>query len=64
MACLPDFMTANAIKNQQLVQVLADYTVHTGVFRLLWPSSKHLSLRLRTFIDFMHSQLFVSDRPS
>ena len=64
IACLPDFMTANAIKNQQLVQVLADYTVHTGVFRLLWPSSKHLSLRLRTFIDFMHSQLFVSDRPS
>ena len=64
VACLPDFMTANAIKNQQLVQVLADYTVHTGVFRLLWPSSKHLSLRLRTFIDFMHSQLFVSDRPS
>ena len=61
IACLPDFMTSKSIKNGELVQVLADYTVHTGVFRLLWPSSKHLSLRLRVFIDFMHSQLFTSD---
>jgi DNA-binding transcriptional LysR family regulator len=61
IACLPDFMTSKSIKNGELVQVLADYTVHTGVFRLLWPSSKHLSLRLRVFIDFMHSQLFASD---
>jgi DNA-binding transcriptional LysR family regulator len=58
IACLPDFMTAKAIKSGELVQVLADYTVHTGVFSLLWPSSKHLSLKLRAFIDFMHGQLF------
>lgn len=60
VACLPDFMTTQSIKNGELVQVLTDYTVHTGVFRLVWPSSKHLSLRLRVFIDFMHSQLFNS----
>ncbi|WP_300632369.1 LysR substrate-binding domain-containing protein [Pseudomonas sp.] len=60
IACLPDFMTSEFIKNGELVQILTDYTVHTGVFRLVWPSSKHLSLRLRVFIDFMHSQLFNS----
>lgn len=61
IACLPDFMTSRSIKNGELVQVLADYTVHAGVFRLLWPSSKHLSLRLRVFIDFMHRELFHND---
>lgn len=59
IACLPDFMISSAIRNGELIPVLDDYTVHTGTFRLLWPSSKHLSLRLRVFIDFMHTHLFA-----
>jgi len=59
IACLPDFMILSAIRNGELIPVLDDYTVHTGTFRLLWPSSKHLSLRLRVFIDFMHAHLFA-----
>ncbi|WP_137983536.1 LysR substrate-binding domain-containing protein [Pseudomonas viridiflava] len=59
IACLPDFMISSAIRNGELIPVLDDYTVHTGTFRLLWPSSKHLSLRLRFFIDFMHAHLFA-----
>ncbi|KPB71633.1 LysR substrate-binding domain-containing protein [Pseudomonas cannabina] len=59
IACLPDFMIASAIKRGELVSILDDYTVHTGSFRLLWPSSKHLSVRLRVFIDFLHSHLFA-----
>ncbi|AKF46629.1 LysR substrate-binding domain-containing protein [Pseudomonas fragariae (ex Marin et al. 2024)] len=59
VACLPDFMILSAIRNGELIPVLDDYTVHTGTFRLLWPSSKHLSLRLRVFIDFMHTHLFA-----
>ncbi|MDU8498970.1 LysR family transcriptional regulator [Pseudomonas syringae] len=59
IACLPDFMISSAIRSGELVPILTDYTVHTGSFRLLWPSSKHLSLRLRVFIDFMHAHLFA-----
>ncbi|RMV64169.1 hypothetical protein ALP06_200207 [Pseudomonas coronafaciens pv. atropurpurea] len=59
IACLPDFMISSAIRSGELVPILTDYTVHTGSFRLLWPSSKHLSLRLRVFIDFMHARLFA-----
>ncbi len=59
IACLPDFMISSAIRNGELIPVPDDYTVHTGTFRLLWPSSKHLSLRLRVFIDFMHAHLFA-----
>lgn len=59
VACLPDFMILSTIRNGELIPVLDDYTVHTGTFRLLWPSSKHLSLRLRVFIDFMHTHLFA-----
>ncbi|KPX86121.1 Regulatory protein, LysR:LysR, substrate-binding [Pseudomonas amygdali pv. mori] len=59
IACLPDFMISSAIRTGELVPILTDYTVHTGSFRLLWPSSKHLSLRLRVFIDFMHAHLFA-----
>ncbi len=39
--------------------MLSDYMAHTETFRLLWPSGKHLSLRLRVFIDFMHAHLFA-----
>jgi len=59
IACLPDFMISSAVRDGELIPVVADYTVHTGTFRLLWPSSKHLSLRLRVFIDFMHAHLFA-----
>ncbi|RML86520.1 Transcriptional regulator, LysR family [Pseudomonas syringae pv. maculicola] len=41
---------------------MSDYTLHTGSFRLFWASSKHLSVRLRVFIDFMHANLFAPAR--
>lgn len=62
ITCLPDFMLASAIRKGELVPILADYTLHTGSFRLFWPSSKHLSVRLRVFIDFMHANLFAPAR--
>ncbi|KPW92666.1 hypothetical protein ALO75_200134 [Pseudomonas syringae pv. coryli] len=55
-------MLASAICKGELVPILADYTLHTGSFRLFWPSSKHLSVRLRVFIDFMHANLFAPAR--
>lgn len=58
IACLPDFMTRDAILRGKLVPILDEYTEHQGTFRILWPSSKYLSPKLRVFIDFMITHLF------
>ncbi|HAF51735.1 MAG TPA: LysR family transcriptional regulator, partial [Leclercia adecarboxylata] len=39
--------------------VLDKYIDHQGTFRLLWPSSKYLSPKIRVFIDFMVGTLFA-----
>src|SRR5450830_28311 len=59
IACLPDLMIRQAIERGELVAVLDPHIVHEGSFRLLWPSSKHLSPKLRVFIDFMVETLFA-----
>lgn len=58
ITCLPDFMVKRYIETGELVSVLDDYIVHSGMFRVLWPSSKHLSKKLRVFIDYMCEHLF------
>ena len=62
IACLPDFMVRRALAAGELVLVLDAYIVHAGAFRILWPSSKMLSSRLRVFIDFMHERLFSEQK--
>lgn len=58
IACLPDFMVRRAIAAGELIVVLKDYTQHQGVFRILWPSSRYQTPKLRAFIDFMSRHLF------
>ncbi|WP_206057810.1 type 2 periplasmic-binding domain-containing protein [Novacetimonas pomaceti] len=40
---LPDFVLHERLRTGRLVSVLSDHTEHSGVFRLLWPSSPYLS---------------------
>lgn len=58
IACLPDFMVRDALRNKTLAAVLEPYVVHHGTFRVLWPSSRHLAPKLRVFIDFAGQELF------
>lgn len=58
IACLPDFSVQRQMAKGTLVQVLASHTRHSGVFRLLWPSSRHISPKIRAFVDFMTKNLF------
>jgi DNA-binding transcriptional LysR family regulator len=58
IACLPDFMLRDAIGREELITVLDAHIEHQGTFRMLWPSSKYLSPKLRVFIDFMVETLF------
>jgi DNA-binding transcriptional LysR family regulator len=53
IACLPDLLIAQHLTAGTLRTVLDDYVAHTGVMRVLWPSSRHLSPKLRAFVDFM-----------
>ncbi|OTG85372.1 LysR family transcriptional regulator [Acinetobacter sp. ANC 4558] len=57
ISCLPDFIVKEFIEQEKLVVVLEQYTVHQGNLSLLWPSSKHLTPKLRVFIDFMVEHL-------
>ncbi|MGF6229612.1 DNA-binding transcriptional LysR family regulator [Inquilinus ginsengisoli] len=58
IACLPDFAIRRQIEEGRLAVVLADHTAHEGVFRLLWPSSRYPSPKLRVFVDFLARHLF------
>ncbi|MBB3810430.1 LysR family transcriptional regulator [Pseudochelatococcus contaminans] len=63
LACLPDFAIRDQLAKGLLVSVLEDAVKHSGTFRILWPSSRHLSPKLRVFVDFMTENLFKQTEP-
>src|SRR5260370_8242922 len=58
IACLPDFAIGRQLREGVLVAVLDDYADPPGTLRVLWPSSRHLSPKLRVFVDFLAANLF------
>ena len=60
IACLPDFAIRRQLEEGTLVAVLEAHTRHAGTFRMLWPSSRYLSPKLRVFVDFMAEHLFAA----
>ena len=59
IACLPDFAAAEGIACGKLRTVLDEYVDRTIVFRVLWPSSRHWTPKLRVFIDFLVERVFA-----
>jgi DNA-binding transcriptional LysR family regulator len=55
---MPDFLARDALAEGALIPVLADLTIPPGQFSILWPSSRHLSPKLRAFVDFVGDRLF------
>jgi DNA-binding transcriptional LysR family regulator len=51
IAWSPDFLIADAIASGDLVDVLPSETTE-GVFWVVWPSGRHVTPRLRAFLDF------------
>lgn len=60
IACLPDFAIRDQLDRGILVTILDAHVEHEGLFRILWPSSRHLSPKLRVFVDFMSDRLFAA----
>jgi len=59
IACVPDFTAAPAIQGGCLKEVLSDHMEHQNVFRIVWPSNRHIAPRLRAFLDYMGAHLFA-----
>ncbi|MBS0343878.1 MAG: hypothetical protein JSS56_25520 [Proteobacteria bacterium] len=54
IACLPEFAARDALAMGSLRRVLEEHTeVRLTTFRILWPSGKYPSPKLRAFIDFL-----------
>ncbi|MPT48548.1 MAG: LysR family transcriptional regulator [Sphingobium sp.] len=58
VTCLPHFAVASQIEQGKLVSLLDDFAAEAGVFRVLWPTSRYLSPKIRVFVDFMADNLF------
>ncbi|MBA8878141.1 LysR family transcriptional regulator [Phyllobacterium myrsinacearum] len=62
IAYMPDFLVADAVKAGELRTLLDDCLIQTGQFWVLWPSNRHLSPKLRVFVDFIAPRLFSGTR--
>ncbi|NVD99322.1 LysR family transcriptional regulator [Massilia sp. BJB1822] len=57
LAYLPDFLVKDYLRDGQLQAVLDEHVDDGGQFWLLWPSSRHMSPKLRVFVDFLCERL-------
>lgn len=58
IASLPDFAVARSLRAGSLEIILAQHVAARGVFKALWPSSRHVAPKVRVFIDHMAANLF------
>lgn len=49
----PNFILGQAIRDGRLVQVLTDYTAPKADIWAVYPTRRHLSAKVRTFVDFL-----------
>ncbi|TIV45807.1 MAG: LysR family transcriptional regulator, partial [Mesorhizobium sp.] len=59
IACMPDFLVREALHDGRLRTVLDEHVDGRGQFRMLWPSNRHLSPKVRVFVDFLPERLAV-----
>lgn len=58
IAYLPEIAVRRQLEQGSLVTVLDEYHRENMVFHVLWPSGRHLSVKIRLFVDFVTSHLF------
>src|SRR5690606_31695301 len=57
IAPLPMLMANAALESGDLVQVLADWPTDSRAIHILYPSNRHLSIKVRSFVDFVIERL-------
>jgi DNA-binding transcriptional LysR family regulator len=53
LVCLPTYLVSDALKSGRLVTVLDDYVAPPYTLRALYPHNRHLSAKVRAFVDFL-----------
>lgn len=57
IACLPDFIVAEAIQQNRLVALLGAHVRDQRALCILWPSSRQPLPKIKAFVDFMSARL-------
>jgi DNA-binding transcriptional LysR family regulator len=57
IGCIPDFVAVPSIRSGALVPVLVEFLDAPGQFNLIWPSSRHLSPKVRVLVEFLVERL-------
>jgi len=57
LMCQPGFLVGEEIRAGRLVEVLTDYVFDPIGIYAVYPSRKHLSAKIRTFVDFLVENL-------
>jgi DNA-binding transcriptional LysR family regulator len=55
IATMPSFICAEDVKNGRLVRILSDWVIDRKDIRIVYPSNRHLSPRVRLFVDALSS---------
>lgn len=58
IAYMPDFLVRESVRTGALESLLDAHTSDRGQFWALWQSSRHLSPKIRVFVDFIAERLF------
>src|SRR2546423_2794895 len=53
LVCLPTYFVGDALQSGRLVTVLDDYMAQPLALRALYPHNRHLSAKVRAFVDFL-----------
>jgi DNA-binding transcriptional LysR family regulator len=57
VAFIPAYLVQDSLLSGELKKVLPQWTSDKGHYYLVYPPQKHLPLRLRVFIEFLHAEL-------
>lgn len=57
IACVPDIAVSGQLETGSLISVLEPYLEDRAKISIMWPTSRHLSPKLRAFLDFASKEL-------
>lgn len=60
IGCMPDFLARESLASGALRTLLDQDIDGPAQFSVIWPSSRHLSPKIRVFVDFLGARLFAT----
>ena len=57
IAVLPAFRCVEDLRGRRLTRVLADWNVPSTSLHVVYPSTRHISPKVKSFIDHLHARM-------